>query len=75
MTVMVQVRNVPEDVVDELKARAAARRLSLSDFLLERLQEIAAEPTLDEVLERLSARPRRQLRASVVDLLDEARAE
>jgi Antitoxin FitA-like, ribbon-helix-helix len=75
MTVMVQVRNVPEEVVDELKARAAARRLSLSDFLLERLQEIAAEPTLDEVLERLSSRPRRHLRASVVDLLDEARAE
>ena len=75
MTMMVQVRNVPEDLVAELKARAAARRLSLSDFLLERLSELAAEPTLDEALARLSTRPRRDLGVTGAELVAEARAE
>jgi plasmid stability protein len=72
---MVQVRNVPEDLVVELKARAAARRMSLSDFLLERLSEFAAEPTLDEVLDRLTSRPRRALGTTGAELVREARAE
>lgn len=41
MSSMVQIRNVPDDLVDELKARAAAQRMSLSDFLLARIAEIA----------------------------------
>ena len=75
MTLMVQIRNVPDEVVAELKARAARRRLSLSDFLLQRLAEIVAEPPLDEVLGRLASRPRRELSVSASELLDEARAE
>ena len=59
MSIMVQIRNVPDELADELKARAAAQRLSLSDFLLARLAEIAEEPTLDDVLDRLTALPRR----------------
>ncbi|MDQ3738201.1 MAG: antitoxin [Actinomycetota bacterium] len=75
MTVMVQIRNVPDELATELKARAAQRRLSLSDFLLQRLTEFAAEPSLDDVLERLERGPRRKLGVSAVELVDEARAE
>lgn len=75
MTKMVQIRNVPDDLVRELKARAAAQRMSLSDFLLTHLAEIAHQPALDEVLDRLTALPRRELGASAADLVDEARAE
>jgi plasmid stability protein len=75
MTVMVQVRNVPEELAAELKARAAMRRMSLSDYLLERLAEIAAEPTLEDVLNRLVDHPRRDLGMAAADLLAEVRQE
>lgn len=72
---MVQIRNVPDELVRELKTRAAAHRMSLSDFLLARLGEIAAEPRLDEVLDRLAALPRRDLGVTAAELVDEARSE
>ncbi|MGH3851095.1 MAG: FitA-like ribbon-helix-helix domain-containing protein [Pseudonocardiaceae bacterium] len=75
MTTMVQIRNVPDGLVRELKARAAAHRMSLSDFLLARLGEIAKEPALDEVLDRLAALPRRDLGVTAAELVDEARSE
>lgn len=72
---MVQIRNVPDELLRELKARAAAQRMSLSDFLLTRLVEIAEEPALGDVLDRLAALPRRELGASATELVDEARSE
>ena len=72
---MVQVRNVPDDVAVRLKARAAAARMSLSDYLVLRLTELADRPTLDDVLEPLSSRPTRDLEATAVELLDEVRNE
>lgn len=74
MSAMVQIRNVPDELLHELKARAA-QRMSLSDFLLARLAEIAEEPALDDVLDRLAALPRRDLGASAAELVDEARSE
>jgi antitoxin FitA len=75
MSVMVQIRNVPDELVRELKARAAGQRMSLSDFLLSRLGEIAQEPTLDEVVDRLAALPRRDLGVGAAELVDQARSE
>lgn len=72
---MVQIRNVPEDLVNELKARAAARRQSLSDFLLEELAGIVETPPLDDVLDRLATAPRRNLGVSASELLDEVRGQ
>ncbi|HEV3311991.1 MAG TPA: hypothetical protein VG815_15885 [Chloroflexota bacterium] len=45
-----QVRNVPESVHTALKVRAAAARLSLSEYLLRELVEIAERPSVAEVL-------------------------
>lgn len=75
MPTMVQIRNVPDVLVHELKARAAAQRMSLSDFLLARLAEFAAEPALDDVLDRFAALPRRDLGVSAAELVAEARSE
>lgn len=75
MTTMVQIRNVPDDLANELKARAAAQRMSLSDFLLARLAEIAEEPALDDVLDRLAALPRRNLGVTGAELVGEVRSE
>ncbi|MGH8940777.1 MAG: FitA-like ribbon-helix-helix domain-containing protein, partial [Actinomycetes bacterium] len=51
MAKMVQVRNVPDDVHQELAKRARAAGSSLSEYLLRELREIAARPSLDDVLE------------------------
>lgn len=56
MAVMIQVRNVPESLHRGLKARAATVGMTLSDYLLAELQEIANRPTLAEFRERLQKR-------------------
>jgi plasmid stability protein len=55
MSKMIQIRNVPDDVHRTLKVRAAASRMSLSDFLLREVERIASQPTLDELLTRIKA--------------------
>ncbi|CAN5673276.1 MAG: hypothetical protein M3535_05605 [Actinomycetota bacterium] len=56
MTKTVQIRNVPDDVHRELKVRAAAAGQSLSDYLLEHAVQVAAQPTIAEVLQRAGRR-------------------
>jgi len=56
MSKTVQVRNVPDALHRSLKARAATTGMSLSDYLLQELREIAERPTLVEFRERLRAR-------------------
>jgi len=53
---MIQVRNVPEALHRGLKARVATLGMSLSDYLLGELREIADRPTLGEFRERLHVR-------------------
>jgi plasmid stability protein len=65
MTRMIQIRNVPEEIHRALKVRAARLGMSLSDYLLAEVAEIAERPTLEEMLERLRARePVRGLESS-----------
>jgi len=56
MARMIQVRNVPDALHRSLKARAAMSGMSLSDYLLGELREIAERPTLAEFRERLHRR-------------------
>lgn len=53
MSIMIQIRNVPESLHREAKARAAREGLSLSDFAKRALEREVARPTLDEVFERI----------------------
>ncbi len=53
---MVQIRNVPDDLHRELKARAALAGMSISDFLLQELRRSLERPTREELLRRLSRR-------------------
>lgn len=50
---MIQIRNVPEDVHREAKARAALEGLTLSDFALNALKEAVARPTVREISARI----------------------
>lgn len=56
MSTMIQIRNVPDALHRKLKARAALAGMSLSDFLLAELREVAARPTVDELRERIARR-------------------
>jgi len=52
------VRDVPDDVVETLKERAAAEGRSLSAYVATELTRIAARPTNAEVVARLRDRDR-----------------
>jgi plasmid stability protein len=56
MSKMIQLRNVPDALHRGLKARAAMAGMSLSDYLLAEIREIAERPTLAEFRERLHKR-------------------
>jgi hypothetical protein len=56
MSKMIQLRNVPETLHRHLKARAAMAGMSLSDYLLAEIKEIAERPTMAEFRERLHQR-------------------
>jgi plasmid stability protein len=56
MSKMIQLRNVPDALHRILKARAAMAGMSLSDYLLAEIKEMAERPTLSELRERLHKR-------------------
>lgn len=70
----VQVRNVPEETSRALKAKAASEGRSLSDYLLEHLNRLAATPTRAELMQRIEARGRMDL-TPAADVLAQERAQ
>jgi antitoxin FitA len=56
MTAMIQIRNVPDALHRQLKSRAALAGMSLSDYLLSEIRQVAERPTLDELRARLKRR-------------------
>lgn len=57
MSGMIQIRNVPQSLHRELKSRAALAGMSLSDYLLDEIRQVADRPTLDQLRARLESRP------------------
>jgi hypothetical protein len=56
MSRMIQLRHVPDELHRTLKARAAMEGMSLSDYLLNQVRQIAERPTVDELRQRLARR-------------------
>jgi plasmid stability protein len=54
MAVHLQIRDLPDELHQTLRRRAAARGLSLRQYTLEVLREHCQQPTLDEWLDGLS---------------------
>ncbi|HDO52310.1 MAG TPA: hypothetical protein ENH05_06185 [Rhizobiales bacterium] len=57
MSMMIQIRNVPNELHRRLKARAALAGMTLSDYLLKEIRAAAERPTLEELRARLERRP------------------
>ena len=73
MARMIQVRNVPDALHRSLKVRAATAGMSLSDYLLRELREIAERPTLAEFRDRLQKRKPLGVALETGELLREER--
>jgi plasmid stability protein len=56
MSVAITVRGVPDEVRDELAARAARAGKSLQEYLRGMLLEAAARPSVEDVIARARAR-------------------
>lgn len=56
MSMMIQIRNVPDELHRRLKARAALAGMSLSEYLLKEIEQVAERPTIEEMRARLQSR-------------------
>ncbi|HEY2185458.1 MAG TPA: hypothetical protein VGH39_10735 [Xanthobacteraceae bacterium] len=66
---MIQIRNVPDALHRRLKSRAALAGMSLSDYLLREIREVAEPPTLEELRARLERRSRVDLSVEPADAI------
>jgi plasmid stability protein len=64
---MIQIRNVPELLHREFKSRAALAGMSLSDYLLNEICQVADRPTLDQLRAHLESRPATTLSLAPAD--------
>jgi plasmid stability protein len=73
MSKMIQLRNVPDGLHRSLKARAAMSGMSLSDYLIAEIREIAERPTLLELRDRLRTRKAVKVQIDTARLVREER--
>jgi hypothetical protein len=58
MPVQLTIRNVPEEVRDELASRAALQHMSMQEFLRCELERIASKPSAEAWLQSVRERKR-----------------
>ena len=73
MTKMIQIRNVPDDLHRELKARAALAGMSLSDYLLRTLRRELDRPSREEWFRRLERLPVSEGEPDAAEIIREMR--
>lgn len=69
----IQIRNVPPKLHEELKRRAVQRGMSLQEYLLAELEELASVPTIEEVIARARSRALFTFEQSNADIIREMR--
>jgi antitoxin FitA len=69
----IQLRSVPDKLHRRLKSKAALEGLSLSDFLLREIEDVAERPTMKELAERIASRTPVKYKRSPVEILREER--
>ena len=73
MAKMIQIRNVPDEFHQELKARAALAGQSLSEYLLALLRQASSQATPEEMKAILQRRRRYRFKESSADIIREHR--
>jgi antitoxin FitA len=77
MSKMIQIRNVPDDLHRELKMRAAAAGMSMSDYIKRELDRRSRKSTIREIAARRDAQGRKSTASiqEMVDIIREARGD
>jgi antitoxin FitA len=76
MSKMIQIRNVPDEVHRELKARAAYDGLSMSDFIKRELEWVTSKVSRAEMERRTRERKPSGIKTEdIVSIIREARGE
>lgn len=76
MSKMIQVRNVPDELHRQLKMRAAAAGMSLSDYIKKELSWTSEKDTWEEIFARAKARkPIGLSTQEIVDIIREHRGD
>lgn len=77
MSKMIQIRNVPDDLHRELKVRAAAAGMSMSDYIKQELSRRTRKSTIAEIIERRRGRGARSTVTTQenVDVIREMRGD
>jgi plasmid stability protein len=70
-----QIKNLPDDVHDELRRRAAEQGLSLRDYVVRLIRRDLAKPSVREWLTALDELPRTKLDRPVADYIRQDREE
>jgi hypothetical protein len=73
MAKTIQIHSVPVELHRKLKSRAALEGVSLSDYLLKQIRQLAEQPTLQELSERLESRTPVSYRISPTSILRKMR--
>lgn len=66
---MIQIRNVPDKIHRQVKARAALAGMSMSEFILQELKRVIERPSREEILDRLAKLPEVELEPSPAELI------
>jgi plasmid stability protein len=69
MAVQITIRDVPNEVRDELAARAARSGKSMQEYLKEQLERLAKRPSLDDWLDRVRGRKELAPRRVAADVI------
>jgi plasmid stability protein len=76
MSKMIQIRNVPDDLHRELKMRAAAAGMTMSDYIKKELSWASEKDSWEEIYARAKARGSLGLSTQeIVDLIREGRGD
>ena len=67
MSSMIQIRHVPDDIHKTLKIRAIQNGMSLSDYLLREITQLAKRPTLNDLLARIEKNATVDIKESSAD--------
>ena len=73
MTMMIQIRDVPEALHRRLKARAALEGVSMSRFVLREIERALERPSRREWIEAIRSQPEVELDMSPADILRDQR--
>jgi plasmid stability protein len=71
----IQIKNLPDDLHEELKRRAEAEGLSLRDYLVRLIRRDLVKPSAGEWFKRLADLPGTELDRPVADYLRAGREE